>query len=496
MVLRLKYWDDLTAPADTVVMAIDKKSNPNQVETLSLTEVPPVSLSIWGKDRICTPLARVGATKPTWPFLLTAIVLLMCLQPSHCNHLRVGLPTLSLTVGCPMTILGHPTHSDAPVHLCWDILGTSHSKCCPAQKTANKNRSWCDELKRVTLVPTRKHVFLSSLRQLSKLLIRATPLSRGAHPSHVPLATSPTPSVEVWLWHFLGWVAHASVWSSNCLSGTCDRSAAVWVRPILGGSQRQFKFGFQLSTVLVAPNCMSCWISKQRKDIQVTKCLTLSLSWPGGNKAKRVAKEAPAVSQGCLQLRLLYQWKSETACARVNGAHESLWHVESQLQQLRNLLCPKKVQRREEGGAPRFQQRQCPKKNVTVYIGRNTWKHNATWNDFDLAWKVRGPRWIFKNQVNICMFVTFKVLVSGRGNKRNSDTQMVLRLKYWDDLTAPADTVVMAIDKKSNSNQLETLSLTEVPPVSLSIWGKDGICTPLAQVGATRPTWPFCCWRQ
>ena len=34
MVVRLKYWDDLTAPADTVVMAIDKTSNPNQVETL------------------------------------------------------------------------------------------------------------------------------------------------------------------------------------------------------------------------------------------------------------------------------------------------------------------------------------------------------------------------------------------------------------------------------------------------------------------------------
>ena len=25
-----------------------------------------------------------------------------------------------------------------------------------------------------------------------------------------------------------------------CLPSTCDRSAAVWVRPILGGSQRQF----------------------------------------------------------------------------------------------------------------------------------------------------------------------------------------------------------------------------------------------------------------
>ena len=151
MVLRLKCWDDLTAPADTVVMAIDKKSNPNQVETLSLTEVPPVSLSIWGKDRICTPLARVGATKPTWPFLLTAIVLLMCLQPSHCNHLRVGLLTASRTVGCPMTILGHPTHSDAPVHRFGDLFGTLqgpsrnaamfnklHSKCCPAQKSAKK----------------------------------------------------------------------------------------------------------------------------------------------------------------------------------------------------------------------------------------------------------------------------------------------------------------------------------------------------------------------
>ena len=134
-----------------------------------------------------------------------------------------------------MIILGHPTHSDAPVHSSGFVFRTSsqgpsrnaamfnklHSKCCPAQNTANKNRSWCDELKRGTLIPSRKHVVLSSLRQLSKFLIRATPLSKGAHPSQVPLAT-PTP-----VWHFLGWVAHASVWSSNCLSGTCDAQCCL-----------------------------------------------------------------------------------------------------------------------------------------------------------------------------------------------------------------------------------------------------------------------------
>ena len=43
------------------------------------------------------------------------------------------------------------------------------------------------------------------------------------------------------------------------------------------------------------------------------------------------------------------------------------------------------------------------------------------------------------------------------GNKENSDTQMVFPLKYWDGLTAPADTVVTAIDKTSNPNQVLSL---------------------------------------
>ena len=145
-----------------------------------------------------------------------------------------------------MTILGHPTHSDAPGHRCWYVFGTSqdpsrkaaifnksHAKRCP-KKLPKKNRSWCDELNRVTLVPSWKHIFLASLRQLSKLLIRGHPLSRGAQKSQVPVAT-PTH-----VWHFLGNVAHASMWSRNCLSSEhLWRSATVWVRPILSGSERQ-----------------------------------------------------------------------------------------------------------------------------------------------------------------------------------------------------------------------------------------------------------------
>ena len=123
---------------------------------------------------------------------------------------------------------------------------------------------------------------------------------------------------------------------------------------------------------------------------------------------------------------------------------------------------------------------------------------NCQW----FATKVRATRWVLKNQINICMFVAFNVLVNKRTLERIRNYLQCRgkKKKLWDKPLELGSRlllqVIMAIDKTSNPNQvlsLDTLSLTEAPPLSLSIWGKDRSCTPLAlATGATSTTFsPF-----
>lgn len=109
-----------------------------------------------------------------------------------------------------------------------------------------------------------------------------------------------------------------------CLPSTCDAQLLLLFEAVRGssnsGSVDHCACGAQLHELLnmvklLAKRYSNFWASKLHKEIQVTNFLTLSLSWPSSFKAKIVAREAQAVSHGCLPLTLLCQWKSETACA-------------------------------------------------------------------------------------------------------------------------------------------------------------------------------------